>query len=202
MKKFILLICSVLFLAGCHTSSLNLDKSNELILGYNNNSYMLSSQVLSSKFLNYKDLFINQYMLKDKNGRVLFFEDLETSVDFEFNYKELYTLLYIFDTTKYEMFYQDENLTLLQVKLKNKKYVNVILESNDTQEISYVYGFSNEDFRKIALKLQTKKDDKLPELKENIVFLNDTSKPLTKWSSDVVYLTPLITPVRYQGGFF
>ena len=50
----------------------------------------------NEKLLNFKDLFVEQYKLENQKGNVLFYEDARTTLDFEFNFGALYTVMYIF----------------------------------------------------------------------------------------------------------
>ncbi len=197
MKNIILIILSLFVLVGCSTSSLKLNKSDELVLKYSSENILFTNKVLDSKLLNFKDLFVTMYKLKDEDGRVLFYEDVRTAQEFEFNYGGLYTVMHIFDNRKkYDEVYRRNNLRLVQFKLDSSTYLNVLIQASDTQIYSYVYGFSNEEFLKIAQMVKVKDDDELGELKHEGIVLNDASKPLSNWNDKMVYFTPLITPLR------
>jgi len=163
---------------------------------------LLSNTVVDTKSLNYKDLFINIYKLKDSNGRVLFYEDAKTELNFEFNFSELYTVMYVFDDAQeYEEVYKRNNLSFVQIKLKDKRYLNVIIQASDTQEYSFVYGFSNEEFLKLAKSVVLKDDKKDLVLKYKGVVFDANAKSLSEWNDKLVYFTPLITPLRVMGRF-
>ena len=200
MKQTLLFLLITIFFTGCTTSSLGLNKKEELVFNYNTESFLLSNSVVEEKLLNYKDLFVKQYKLKDENGRVLFYEDASTALDFEFNFGGLYTVMYIFDNAKeYEEVYRKNNLTLVQLKLKKTQYVNVLIQASDTQVISYVYGFSNHEFLKLARELAKDSDKEIKQLKYQGDSLSDSQAPLTNWNDKMVYFTPLITPLRVMG---
>lgn len=202
MKKIILVICTVLFLSGCQTSSLGINKSEELVLKYNVDKLKLSSDAKIVKSLNFKDLFVDQYILKDEHGRVLFYEDARTDMNYEFNFKDLHTLLLIFgDINRYEMVYHRNNLTFVQLFLKNNTRVNVILQANSDQIISYVYGFSNHEFIKLAkeINVDSKEKVEVKRLKLQSQTLVESQEPLTQWNDKMVFFAPLITPVRGMG---
>ncbi len=213
MKQLLLFVFIGIFFVGCTTSSLKLDKKEQLTFNYNAQSYLLSNTVVEDKFLNYKDLFVEQYKLKDESGRVLFYEDARTTLNFEFNYGGLYTVMYIFDNAKeYEEVYRKNNLRLVQLKLdpqigmpfgyksEDDKYVNVLIQASDTQIISYVYGFSNHEFLKLARELAKDSDEEIQQLKYQGVSLSESQAPLTNWNDKLVYFTPLITPLRVMSG--
>lgn len=201
--KFITMMIITLFLfVGCSTSSLVLHDDEKLVLGYDSNSVLLSNNIVESESLNYKDLFIYIYKLKDTNGRVLFYEDAKTELNFEFNFSELYTVMYIFgDAQEYEEVYKRNNLSFVQIKLKDNRYLNVIIQASDTQEYSFVYGFSNEEFLKLAKSVVLKDDKKDLVLKHDGLVFDSNAKPLSEWNDKLVYFTPLITPLRIMGRF-
>jgi len=200
MRQILLFLFIGIFFIGCTTSSLKLNKKEELLFTYNAESFLLSNSITESKLLNYKDLFVEQYKLEDESGRVLFYEDARTALNFEFNFGGLYTVMYIFDDAKeYEEVYRKNNLRLVQLKLKNSQYVNVLIQASDTQVISYVYGFSNHEFLKLAKKLVKDSGEEIQQLKYQGVSLSKSQAPLTNWNDKMVYFTPLITPFRVMG---
>lgn len=200
MKKIILLISLTLFFTACSVTSLDLDKNDRLMLKNDKSTFLLTQKMNKDKFLNFKDLFVQQYHQIDASNNKIFYEYVETSLDYELNFDDLYTLMYVFDSHKYEEVYIDENLQFYQLNLKSKSYINVIVYSNDTQYISYAYGFSNEDFIKIIKSLKPK-DKKISKLKFDALVFDAKAKPLSKWSDVLVYFTPLIVPARYKGVF-
>ncbi len=200
IKVILLLLLGTLFV-GCVNSSLNLNKKEELLFNYNTKSFLLSNSVSEHNLLNYKDLFVNQYKLEDKSGRVLFYEAVSTDVDYEFNFGALYTVMYIFsDAQEYEELYRKNNLRLVQLKLKNRESVNVLIQGNDAQEISYVYGFSNYEFTQLAKKLPRDSNGEVKRLPYQAISLNKSQEPVTNWNDYMVFFTPLITPLRVMGG--
>jgi hypothetical protein len=201
MKNLILIFLSIFVLAGCSTSSLKLNKDKELVLKYSSSDLLLTNKVIDSSFLNFKDLFVTIYKLEDENGRVLFYEDARTELNFEFRHRGLYTVMYVFDDRKkYNVIYRRNNLKLVQFPLKDKTYLNVMIQASDSQIYSYAYGFSNKEFMEIANKIKVKESDELGELKHEGLVLESSSKALSNWNDKLVYFTPLISPLRSMGG--
>lgn len=201
--KGVIFILVMMFFVGCATSALKVVDSSKLVLEYDSSSYLVASKKLARDDLNFKDLYVKQYKLQTKDGDILFYEDARTDLNFEFNFGGLYTVLYIFDDAQsYDELCERNNLKMLQIKLKDGNYVNVILQASDTQEYSYVYGFSNEAFMKIYNTLRDKDDEKkVKELKHKGITFNKSSKNVTNWNDNLVFLTPLITPLRVMGRF-
>lgn len=201
MKNIILIFLTLFILTGCSTSSLELNKDKELILKYSSSDLLLTNKVIDSSFLNFKDLFVTIYKLENENSRVLFYEDARTSLNFEFRYGGLYTLMYIFDDRQhYDVIYERNNLKLVQFRLKDKRYLNVVIQASDSQIYSYVYGFSNKEFMEIANKIKLQDSDEIKELEHEGILFDSSSKSISNWNDNLVFFTPLITPLRAMGG--
>ena len=201
MKNMIFTFLIALFFSACASSSLNLSKSGELKLNHSDKVYTLGLDAHYDNYLNFKDLFVKQYTIENHNKSLLFYEKLQTNMSFEFNFGGLSTVMYAFDDSrKYEKVYKIGNVNLVQILLKNKTYVNVIIEDNSVHEYSFIYGFSNEEFLKIAQSIKLK-DTEIVEPKFEVVTFNSASKPLTNWNTLLVFFTPLITPLRELRSF-
>lgn len=201
MKKVILLLLIGVMFVGCSYSSLKLNKKEELVFTSNSNEFLLSNAIVEHKSLNFKDLFVKQHKLKNQGARVLFYEEVRTELNFEFNFNALYTVMYIFnDAQKYEEVYRDNNLRLVQLELKDKSLVNILIQASDTQVISYVYGFSNEEFLQLATELSETSGKEVKQLKHKGTTLTKSKKPITNWNDKLVFFTPLIMPLRTMGG--
>lgn len=183
--------------SGCLSSSLKLDKNDNLVLKYNSKNLELANSVKERKSLNFKDLFVTIYKLQNKQGRILFYEEAQTDESFEFNYGGLYTLMYVFDDRlEYEEVYKRNNLRLVQLKLKNSSYLNVMIQDGDTQSYTFSYGFSNKEFLSIAKKIKVKEEEKIKKLKYEAITFSESSKPLSNWNDILIFFTPLIVPFR------
>ncbi len=197
MKNLILFLLGLFVLAGCSGSSLKLNKSKELVLKYNSDAMVLTNEVTDTKFLNFKDLFVTIYKLENEKNRVLFYEEANTALNFEFKYGGLYTVMYVFDNRKhYDEVYRRNNLKLVQFKLKDENYLNIMIQASDAQGYSFTYGFSNKEFMKIAKSIKVKDDERQGELKHEGLTFTKESKALSNWNDTLVFFTPLITPLR------
>lgn len=196
MKNIILSTIFVLFFSACSTTYMNFSKDSALNINYDEKTYLLSQVSAEAKYLNFKDLYVKQYKTKTLDGGVLFYEYLKTDLSFEFNFGGLSTVMYLFDDSrKYEKVYKKNNLTLVQIMLKDGSYVNVIIQDSSTQVYSFVYGFSNEEFVEIAKAIKDEKDE-ITSPKFKAITFDNSSKPCTNWNTLLVYFTPLITPLR------
>ena len=200
MKNFILSIFILFLFSGCSTSSLEIDKNNDLMLKYSSSDIRLTNKILDTKLLNFKDLFVTIYKLQGENNKILFYEDARTALNFEFNFGGLYSVMYIFDNSqKFYELYQRNNLRLVQIKLKDSGYLNVMIQSSSVGIYSYVYGFSNKEFIDIANRVKLKESDVLGVLEHEGITFTHNSKAMSNWNDLMVYFTPLIIPVRELG---
>ncbi|MCD6173853.1 MAG: hypothetical protein J7J96_08745 [Sulfurimonas sp.] len=164
-------------------------------------SFNFKQNTQDYQLLNFKDLCVKQYKIQNSDGTVLFYEEAQTDMSYEFNFGGLSTLMYVFDDSrKYEEVYTRGNLKFVQIQLKDTSYVNVIIEDNSTQIYTFVYGFSNEEFLKRAEEVKLE-GTKLVAPKFKAVTFNSSSNSATSWNDLLVFFTPLIMPLRELSGF-
>ncbi len=200
MKNIIYMLLVALTFSACSTSSLSLSQSNDLQLNYNDKTRIIANNAKKENLLNFSDLYVHQYIMQSSEGNILFGEYGETDLSFQFAKSELSTLMYVFDNSRqYEMVYKRNNLQLVQIQLKDKTYVNALIHANNPQDYHFVYGFSNEEFSKIALAVKVK-DTEITALKFEAVIFYDDAKSQTNWNDQLVYFTPLIEPIRGMRG--
>lgn len=193
MKNLILLILIALFISGCTPSSLKVNSMNELVLKHNSKSYLFSNKIEDSKSLGFQNIDVEQKTAIDANGATLYYEQLLVDTNYEFQYGSVTTLKYIFDVSRTNIIYQASNLLLIQLQIEKNHYINLMAETSGTQDMAYIYGFSNEKLLKIANEL---KADGY-EIK-NAFHLR---KPLTEWTQEKLILQPLIKPMFKRGRF-
>lgn len=200
MKNIIIMILITLSFSACSNVSLNINVGGQFSLNHNNKNIIIGNNIEENEFLNFKDLYVRQYTFLSKDGNKLFAESVETDDLFEFNFSKLYTIMYIFsDSKKYEKIYTRRNIQLVQVKLNNNTYVNVLAQGNNTQNYLFVYGFSNEEFLAIADEIKLKGEE-ISKPKFKAVVFNEESTSQTKWNDLLVFFTPLITPLQELKG--
>lgn len=191
MKNLILPILIALFISGCTPSSLKVNSMDELILKHNSKSYLFANQIESSKTLSFQNIDVEQKTAIDSNGATLYYEQLLVDINYEFQYGSVTTLKYIFDVSRTNIIYQASNLLLIQLQIEKDQYINLMAETSGTQDMAYIYGFSNEKLLKIANEL---KADGY-EIKNSF----HLRKPLTEWTQEKLILQPLIKPMFRRG---
>ena len=200
MKNIILILFITILISGCGNSTLKINKKDELLIQNNLNELIVSSKVTKTETLNYKNISVIQNRLQDEYGRVLFYEDVKTASNYKFNFEEQNSVVNIFASMKkHEKVYTKDNLSFIQLVLANDKRINIMLQKNSTQGISFVYGFSNYEFIKLAKKIKADSEGELKRLRYQGYTFTAQDRPLTKWSSDVINTTSLIQPLLGLG---
>ncbi len=198
MKTYILFIIGLVFLSGCATSSLKVSDTNELILQHDTKVTMLGTKVLTREHEWYRNLDIYKSKVQNSKG-ILLYEDVIADINWEFKFGSVTTIKYIFDAYKSDVIYMNSSLLLLQLRVNKTQYVNMLVEKSGTQELSYVYGFSNKEFLQLAKNI-IPENNIFPSkfVHEGIVFSSEI-KHLSTWSVKMLLLQPLLQPVMRRG---
>jgi len=195
--RFLFYMFLIIFFSACTHSSLLVSPANTLDLTHNDSKIEVASNVLEKQEQSYENIEIIQYKIK-KDKSVLFYEHIQTDINWELRYGPVFNLKYIFDATKANIVYQSSNVTFVQLKISDDKYINVLAESSGFQDFSYVYGFSNEEF---SIVLNQVLHENAQELIYDVAALDETSIPLSKWSVIKLLLSPFLKPdVRSVSG--
>ena len=198
MRLFIFMFLAIFF-AACTPSSLLISSKNTLDLEYNNTTREIASNISEQKELSYENIKIAQYKIQ-RNNYVLFYEHIATDINWEFRYGPIYNLKYIFDATHANIIEQSSNVTFLQLKISDNKYINILAESSGFKDFSYVYGFSNEEFSILINEIFHDKKN-THALIYDVVTLDNKSTPMSKWSVIKLLLSPFLKPdVRSVSG--
>lgn len=201
MKSFIYITVIVLFLSACSTSSIDINKDNELNLCHDNLIVKLANEVIDKESQWFENLDIKQYKLK-KDNSVLFYENIEVGINWEFKYGPITTLKYIFDATKADVLYQDSAISFICLQISKTQHINILMESSSFSAMSYIYGFSDKRF--IEIIKPYKKSQKLSELSKRTSQKSlDVSTPhMSKWSVQMLFLQALLKPTVRTGSNF
>ncbi len=187
MKNLILPIIIALFLSACAPSTLKVNSNEELVLEHDSKSYVFSNKVEESKLLSFVYIDVEQKRVVTPSGEVLFYENFLVDHEYEFKYGSIATLKFIFDVNKTNIIYKTGNLLLIQLKINDNEYINLMAETSGIQVLSYVYGFSNKELEAITKELKI--DDY--EMKDVVPVKNI----LTDWTQQGLILQPLIEPL-------
>lgn len=201
MKAYVIFIVSIIFLSGCASSSLKVSDKNELLLQNNNKQIKVGSKVLTKDYEWYRNIDI--YKSKIQNSKsVLLYEDVIADINWEFKHGTVATIQYIFDSYKSDVVYMSSDVALLQLRVNKTQFVNMLVEKSGTQELSYVYGFSNKEFIELAQKIMPKDGESLSKLKNEGIVFSSEIKHLSTWSVQMLFLEPLLKPVMRRGAGF
>lgn len=201
MKKIRLLIflSIALVFSGCVVNSLEINNKKLLSLTVDEKSQILSTETLSKKYDFYTSLDIYKYVLKNED-KILFYEDVTVNDNYALSYSLLNTIKFVFATKNLHVVAKNKDVTFAQLELDNKVFVNIIISYNYSQNFSYVYGYSNYDFMKIVNATVEEKQTINRPLKQGITLLQE-SMPLSKWSTQMLIIQPLISRVVKRSVF-
>jgi hypothetical protein len=188
MKKFLLSLFVLVVFAGCG--------GVKPIVDFRDKSGILSSKIVNSETLHFSYIDVNRYKLQDENNSILFYEKLIIDNDYNFKYNPLNSIIYIFNAKKAIVIYDDTISLLVQLELDDGEFLNVFANSAGVNEFSYVYGFSNYEFKKIAKEITKDSNTRLPSLTRQGVGFNIKSMPLSRWNLTKLIVTPFVYNVK------
>ena len=185
MKKFLFYISLFVIFTGCSTNGVVVKKDKEPFF-----NFIQKQVVIEKKNLSLNTLNIRQHKLENDNKRVLFYEDVSTWDDYEFRRNNLNNITYIFNAKGVSVLYNDNTTLLVQIELLMNQYVNVMAYSNDSENLSYVYGLSNYEFKKIAKELTKDSTKRLLSLPKQGIAVGKEDMSLTRWSETKLIVKP------------
>jgi hypothetical protein len=144
---------------------------NELILKVKD-EYILGSLISKDADEQYEYTQVEKYTFKTPSGTTIFYERVTIDADRIFNNDTLSNVRYIFDAKDAEIIQRDADMLMMQLKLQDNSYINLIAESSNDDTLNIVYGFTNDEFTKLITQLYKDKN-KIEELKHKVDALND-----------------------------
>jgi len=194
MKNLILLIIIALLFSSCAVSSLQVQEDKRLVLQSDSKVYMLGL-AQDTNLLRFVNLDITQNSIKRDSGSVLFYETIIVDQAYEFSRGSIETLKIIFDLSKSNVVYSSGNLLFVQLQVDDGRYVNIMAEVSAIQDMSYVYGYSNEEYlnllRETGLNVDAATLKKALKVKSSI----------TKWSQTRLIIEPILQALDKRGRF-
>ena len=188
MKKYIILAVA-LFLSACSHNSLIIDEQNRLYVKHQEKEYKSKDNVTKTQYVRFRNIEVEKLELLSASKEKLFFEQLNADINYEFKYGSVATIKQVFKVSHTNIIYFKENLLLIQLEIEPTRYINLLAETSGTQDMPYVYGFSNSEFKEIARSLGL--DGKLKDMAEAY----GVKDSLTNWNQTDLILYPLVQPV-------
>ncbi len=187
MKNLTLLIIIALLFSSCAPSSLQVEQNGELVLQHDSKVYTLGSSG-DSNLLRFVNLAITQSSIKSTSNATLFYEQIIVDQAYEFSRGSVETLKIIFDLSKSNVVYGSGTILLVQLQVNRDAYVNIMAEISATQDMSYIYGYSNEEYLSMAKELGLELDSSS---------LRKVLRPkasITKWNQTRLIIEPILQP--------
>ena len=196
----ILLLSALLLLGGCKMSDLSYQKGH-LTLQVDDKHLHIDGRPTYRQTNSFGNLYLTQEMLKLKNGNQLAYERATTDPLYEFNLTPLQTIKVIFNARRVNVIYYKSSFHLVQLILWDGSALNVAMEQFDDQRLTFVYGMPTSQMRKLLRELDPHAAQ-VPMAERVITLAKNSHSFLSHWSVQMVQLTPLITPLRYNMGLF
>ena len=196
----LLLLPVLLLLGGCNMSDLSYQKGH-LTIQVNDKHLQISGRPSYRQTNSFGNLYLTQEMLRLKNGSQVAYERASTDPLYEFNLTPVQTIKAVFDARRVNVIYFKSSFYLAQLILWDGSVLNLVMEQFDDQRLTFVYGMPTSQMRKLLMDLDA--PDILSPMAERVITLPKNSHTfLSRWSVQLVQLTPLITPLRYNMGLF
>jgi len=171
----ILAFISAIFLLNHYYKQSSLKLNNHTIeLLTKNAEVSIVYKEKNLEILNFSNLHVTQHQLTDNQGSV-YYEEAKIEGLYQFNNIEEIIKI-IFEAKEVKTIFSLNELIALQVKTK-QGIMNLFVTDNDTKEIHFFYGLSNELFRLTILKLNGE-NKSLLDLKDVALL----TKVMTHWS--------------------
>ena len=187
------LLLGTLLLTGCATSTLNLS-DDTLTLTYDKEKLSAKGMTVDEKFDRYPELTLRQSIVELNDDTLLVYEDVQADIAYQFQYSTPKSVEMIFEAKKIKTLYQRNNLYFFQLTLKNGKFLNVVAQQSNMQTLTQLYGFSNEQIRKIIEKVSGDKKELNLHEENVVVFEKFEGSYLSRWSTKLIAIDGLMIP--------
>ena len=190
-------ICIVIFFSACTYNLVDIEQDHPILksIGFEEN-FNIYPKINTYDW--YQNVDINKYYFYF-NATYLFFEKVEVDIDYELRYGPVTNIKKIFDGTRANILYKDSEISYLQLKISKTSHLNMIIESIYFDEISYIYGFSDNDFLNIVKNFDEQVSQRSLMTETDALELDKDEKHLSKWSVNNLLLEPLIKRVDRIG---
>jgi len=173
-------LCAIFMLSGCYE------------LTYKGNPIDIKAPAIYQKNTNFSSLYLSQKILKLSKNEFVAYEQAQTNNEYEFE-PSIHRIIHIvFETNSLIPVYAKNHLYAYQLVMPNHKLLNLIAYQFDTQELTFLYGMSNKEFKKILFKLDNSYNYKLH---NNVMQINNNHHFITKWNDWNVHFVPLVVPL-------
>jgi len=137
-------------------------------------------------------MYLNQKILRLSPNEFAIYEQAKTNNEYEFE-PSLYRIIKIvFEAKSFIPIYAKNHIYAYQLVMPNHKLLNLIAYQFDTQEVTFIYGMSNKEFKKMLINLD---NNYKYQLHNNIMKVNNKHHFITKWNDWNVHFVPLVVPL-------
>ncbi len=198
IKSLLFSLTALALLGGCGGFTNLTYDNNQLSLQINEKHLDVHGDTL----VHHKDNFGNLYLLQDtiklKDGSIVVYEKAQTDTDYELNFSAGKSAEIVFESRNIKQIYFDQGFFLYQIQLRDGRILNLAVEQFADQSISFVYGMSTAQMRKMLKQLGATSSQPLV---ENVITLPQGKEAIkSRWNSKKIYFAPLIRAQVLIGG--
>ncbi|MEA3492038.1 MAG: hypothetical protein U9R27_09085 [Campylobacterota bacterium] len=187
-----------LLLGGCGSFTNLTYHNNQLSLQIDDKHLNVHGDILTHHKDNFGDLYLLQDTIKLKDGSIVVYEKAQLDSEYELNFPTRKSVEIVFETRDIKQIYFNKGFFLYQIRLKDGRTLNLSVEQYADQRISFVYGMSTAQMRKILTQLDAKSSRPLVE--DVITLPQGRGAIKSRWSSKKIYFAPLIRVQVLIGG--
>ncbi len=193
-KSVISLIVGVFLLLfqGCGSSNLSYSRQ-QIHLEIDDVFTQIEGKILQKKYDSYGSLFIEQKILRLKDGDIVVYENARTDLQYEFEKSIAETVKVVFDAKRTYIIYAKNNLFAYQLLLEDGNILNVIAQQDDSQQLKMLYGMSSRELNKILKALDS--EAKPAYYKKTIKIVKPQNAIKSRWNVQKVHFYPLVSPL-------
>jgi len=168
---------------------------DKLTISINKNSVSLNVKEVENETQEFSALQVTQTILEQEDGSMLVLEESSTDNMYQYNFSTPTSVYMILGAREINLLLQSNNLYVIQVKLHNRKVLNIIARQSDDQSLSLLYGMSNTQFLHIINALWDGDTSMENEMWHDALTINaQEDAVLAKWSTPLHAIDGLITP--------
>ncbi len=182
------------YISSRDTSALALTQ-DKITISLNKNKTILNTDVMDKNSKGFNTLQVTQTILEHNDEGILVLEESETDSMYQYNFSTLTSTYMVFAAREINLLLQANNLYIAQVKLQNRKVLNVIARQSNDQSLSLLYGMSDTLFLSIINALWDGNTSMENEMWYDAMMLNTQENAIqTEWSTPLHAIDGLITP--------
>ncbi|MEA3372165.1 MAG: hypothetical protein U9Q62_00610 [Campylobacterota bacterium] len=196
-RRSLILSALLLIMSGCTVSTLSMPDQEKIVIAYDAKKIDIDGEVVKSNDINLQPAMIYQSVFKVEEGDCIVYETTDLDIDYRYNHGTSRTIDIIFDAKRVKTHFTFNNLSFLQVELKNSQTVNVLVHQSNDEYLTFAYGFSTSEFQKMIDTINADGGSKVKPLKRDVITFSDPDKAIiSQWRAEMLVIDVIFAPLR------